>query len=292
MKRKTRRFTVFEGFNYALFTLIALLMVSPIWNVIVISIADYKEYVENPLMLFPKKVTFSAYQQIFATSELLNSLGVSVFITVVGTALSMVCTVCAAYALSKKNLPGRKVIFMFFVITMFFNGGMIPNFLLIKNIGLYDTVWSMILPTVVNTWYLIIMKNFFAAIPGALEESARIDGAGAFRILWSIIVPVSGPIIATIALFYGVEKWNEWWNAMLYLNDANLYPLQLVLRNLIVKDAATSSMLTSYIHSGTFVAKESTKMATAVVAILPITLVYPFLQKYFAQGIMVGSIKS
>lgn len=292
MKRKRRRLSAFEVCNYALFTLVALLMVFPIWNVIVISLADYKEYVENPLMLFPKKITFSAYQQIFATSELLNSLWISVFITVVGTTLSMVCTVCAAYALSKRNLPGRKIIFMFFIITMFFNGGMIPNFLLVKNIGLYDTVWSMILPTVVNTWYLIIMKNFFAAIPAALEESARIDGAGVFRILWSIIIPVSGPIIATIALFYGVEKWNEWWNAMLYLNDANLFPLQLVLRNLIVKDAATSSMLTSYIHSGAFVAKESTKMATAVVAILPITLVYPFLQKYFAQGIMVGSIKS
>ena len=116
-----------------------------------ISLADYKEYVENPLMLFPKKITFSAYQQIFATSELLNSLWISVFITVVGTTLSMVCTVCAAYALSKRNLPGRKIIFMFFIITMFFNGGMIPNFLLVKNIGLYDTVWSMILPTVVNT---------------------------------------------------------------------------------------------------------------------------------------------
>lgn len=292
MKQKKKRLSLFERCNYALFTFIAVLMVFPIWNVLVISISDYKEYVENPLMLFPKTVTFAAYRQIFSTSELLNSFGISVFITVVGTAISMAATIGASYALSKKKLPGRSIIFMFIVITMFFNGGMIPTFLLVKNVGLYDKVWSMILPTAVNTWYLIIMKNFFASLPEALEESARIDGAGVFRILWSIVIPVSTPIIATITLFYGVEKWNEWWNAMLYLNDAKLFPLQLVLRNLIVKDAATSSMLASYIHSGTFVAKESTKMATAIVAILPITVVYPFLQKYFAQGIMVGSIKS
>ena len=176
MKPKKRRVSPFEWFNYAFFTLIALLMVFPIWNVIVISISDYKEYVENPLMLFPKEITFAAYRQIFSTSELLNSFGVSVFITVAGTALSMAATVGAAYALSKKQLPGRKIIFLFIVVTMFFNGGMIPTFLLVKNIGLYDTVWSMILPTAVNTWYLIIMKNFFASLPEALEESARIDG--------------------------------------------------------------------------------------------------------------------
>ncbi len=291
MKHK-KRLSPFEWFNYALFSLLAVLMVFPVWNVIVISLSDYGEYVENPLMLFPRTVTFAAYRQIFSTGELMNSFGVSVFITVVGTALSMAATVGAAYALSKKRLPGRRLIFLFIVVTMFFSGGMIPTFLLVKNIGLYDSVWSMILPTAVNTWYLIIMKNFFSSLPEALEESARIDGAGVFRILWSIVIPVSTPIIATITLFYGVEKWNEWWNAMLYLNDAMLFPLQLVLRNLIVKDAATSTMLASYIHSGTFVARESTKMATAVVAILPIAAVYPFLQKYFAQGIMVGSIKS
>ena len=205
----------------------------------------------------------------------------------------MICSVTGAYALSKRRMPGRNIFLTLILVTMFFNGGIVPNFLLIKDLGIYDTIWSMILPTMINAWYLIIMKNYFTGLPEALEESARIDGANDIKILFQIILPISMPIIATFTLFYGVDRWNEWWNAMMYINDTRKYPLQLLLRNLIVKNFSSASMATAYAQdSADFVAKENIKMATAVVAIVPITLVYPFLQKYFAKGVMVGAIKS
>ncbi len=292
MHKLKKKATVFSVLNYAFFTIISLAMIFPVWNVIVVSLADYAEYVKSPLMLWPKSASLDAYKYIFSTNELVESMFVTIFITIVGTALSLMITVCAAYALSKKYIPGRQFFILFVIITMFFNGGLIPTVLTVRAVGLYDSIWALILPTAVNTWYLIIMKNYFASFPLALEESARIDGADVFTILARIVIPLSKPMIATMILFYGVEKWNEWWNAMMFINDPSKYPLQLMLRNLIIEDASTAQMLSSYVHDGDFIAGESTKMATAVVAILPITIIYPFLQKHFAKGVMVGAIKS
>lgn len=291
--KKTKKISVFTVCNYAFFAVVGLLMLFPLWNVVVISLTDYREYVADPLMIFPKNITLEAYQYIFANDDLLTSMKVTVLITLLGTAVSMFCSIMGAYALSKKKLPGRNLFLTLILFTMFFSGGIVPNFLLIKDLGIYDTLWALIVPNVINTWYLIIMKNYFAGLPEALEESARIDGANDFKILLRIILPVSMPIIATFTLFYGVDRWNEWWNAMMYINDTKKYPLQLVLRNLIVKNFSSASMATAYSQSSAeFVAKENIKMATAVIAIVPITLVYPFLQKYFAKGVMIGAIKS
>ncbi|MDD6143789.1 MAG: carbohydrate ABC transporter permease [bacterium] len=288
-----KKISPFSIFNYSFFVIVALLMVFPLWNVIVISLTDYQDYVANPLMLFPKEITMEAYDYIFANDDLLTSLKVTVMVTITGTFGSMLCSVAGAYALSKKKMPGRNLFLTLILVTMFFNGGIVPNFLLIKDIGLYDTIGAMVFPTMINTWYLIIMKNYFTGLPEALEESARIDGANDITILLRIILPISMPIIATFTLFYGVDRWNEWWNAMMYINDTRKYPLQLLLRNLIVKNFSSASMATAYAQdSAQFVAKENIKMATAVVAIVPITVVYPFLQKYFAKGVMVGAIKS
>lgn len=288
-----KKISPFSIFNYSFFVIVALLMVFPLWNVIVISLTDYQDYVANPLMLFPKEITMEAYDYIFANDDLLTSLKVTVVVTITGTFGSMLCSVAGAYALSKKKMPGRNLFLTLILVTMFFNGGIVPNFLLIKDIGLYDTIGAMVFPTMINTWYLIIMKNYFTGLPEALEESARIDGANDITILLRIILPISMPIIATFTLFYGVDRWNEWWNAMMYINDTRKYPLQLLLRNLIVKNFSSASMATAYAQdSAQFVAKENIKMATAVVAIVPITVVYPFLQKYFAKGVMVGAIKS
>lgn len=290
---RRKKISLFSIFNYSLFVIIALLMVFPLWNVIVISLTDYQDYVANPLMIFPKEITMEAYDYIFANDDLLTSLRITVTVTLTGTLGSMLFSVAGAYALSKKKMPGRNLFLTLILITMFFNGGIVPNFLLIKDIGLYDTIGAMIFPTMINTWYLIIMKNYFTGLPEALEESARIDGANDITILLRIILPISMPIIATFTLFYGVDRWNEWWNAMMYINDTRKYPLQLILRNLIVKNFSSASMATAYAQdSAQFVAKENIKMATAVVAIVPITVVYPFLQKYFAKGVMVGAIKS
>lgn len=292
-RKAKRKFSVFSLFNYTFFVLIGLLMLFPLWNVIVISLTDYRDYVADPLMLYPKKISLEAYQYIFSNDDLITALKVTVYITLVGTIGSMFCSITGAYALSKKKMPGRNIFLTLILFTMFFNGGIVPNFLLVRNLGIYDTLGALIWPTMINTWYLIIMKNYFGGLPEALEESARIDGANDLKILFRIILPISMPIIATFTLFYGVDHWNEWWNAMMFINDTRKYPLQLVLRNLIVKNFASASMATSYAQdSAEFVAKENIKMATAVVAIVPITVVYPFLQKYFAKGVMIGAIKS
>lgn len=291
--KKRRRFSLFSTLNYAFFVLISLVMLFPLWNVIVISLTDYREYVMNPLMLFPKQISWEAYNYIFSNNELLLALRVSVLTTLSGTAISMAVSVACAYALSNRHMPGRNLFLTLILFTMFFNGGIIPNFLLIKDLGMYDTFWALILPNAINTWYLIIMKNYFANLPEALEESARIDGANDLIILFRIVLPISMPIIATFLLFYGVDRWNEWWSAMMYINDTKKYPLQLMLRNLIVMNFSSASMATSYAQdNASFVAKENIKMATAVVAVVPIAVVYPFLQKYFAKGVMVGAIKS
>ena len=291
--KKRRRFSLFSTLNYAFFVLISLVMLFPLWNVIVISLTDYREYVMNPLMLFPKQISWEAYNYIFSNNELLLALRVSVLTTLSGTAISMAVSVACAYALSKRHMPGRNLFLTLILFTMFFNGGIIPNFLLIKDLGMYDTFWALILPNAINTWYLIIMKNYYANLPDALEESARIDGANDLIILFRIVLPISMPIIATFLLFYGVDRWNEWWSAMMYINDTKKYPLQLMLRNLIVMNFSSASMATSYAQdNASFVAKENIKMATAVVAVVPIAVVYPFLQKYFAKGVMVGAIKS
>lgn len=292
-KRKGKRISGFSIFNYCFFSLVAIIMVFPLWNVLVISFTDYREYVMNPLMLFPKNISLEAYKYIFSNSELLESLKVSVIITVTGTLLSMFISVGAAYALSKRSLPGRNICLTLVLFTMFFSGGLIPSFLLVKQLGIYDTLLALVLPNAINTWYLIIMKNYFISLPDSLEESGRIDGANDLQILFRIVLPISMPIVATFLLFYGVDRWNEWWSAMMYINDTNKYPLQLMLRNLIVMNFSSASMATSYTQANAnFVAKENIKMATAVVAIVPIAAVYPFLQKYFAKGMMVGAIKS
>ena len=288
---RIKKISAFEVINYTFFTLVCIAMLFPLWNVILISFTDYRDYVLNPLMIFPGKITLEAYKYIFATDELLQSLFVTIKITLGGTAISMFISVPGAYTLSKKSLPGRSILNTMVIFTLFFNGGIIPNFLLIKKLNLYNTLWALIIPMAINTWYLLIMRSYFSQLPSSLEESARIDGANDFTILYRIIVPISKPIIATFILFYGVERWNEWWHAMMYINDTKKYPLQLLLRNMIVQNYASAQMASQYRSSASFVSKENIKMATAVVATVPIVIVYPFLQKHFAKGILVGSIK-
>ena len=288
---RIKKISAFEVINYTFFTLVCIAMLFPLWNVILISFTDYRDYVLNPLMIFPGKITLEAYKYIFATDELLQSLFVTIKITLGGTAISMFISVPGAYTLSKKSLPGRSILNTMVIFTLFFNGGIIPNFLLIKKLNLYNTLWALIIPMSINTWYLLIIRSYFSQLPSSLEESARIDGANDFTILYRIIVPISKPIIATFILFYGVERWNEWWHAMMYINDTKKYPLQLLLRNMIVQNYASAQMASQYRSSASFVSKENIKMATAVVATVPIVIVYPFLQKHFAKGILVGSIK-
>lgn len=221
-----------------------------------------------------------------------KALGVTVFITAVGTAVNMFLSVSGAYVLSKKDLIGRKVILWMVLFTMLFNGGLVPTYLVVKDYGLVNSVWSMILPCAISTYYMIIMKNYFMSLPPSLIEAAKIDGANEFTILLKVILPISLPFMATFALFYSVERWNEWWNALLYINQKSLMPLQMYLREVLINfNTQLAAQAQAILGSGNKVYMQSVQMATIVVATLPILCVYPFVQKHFVKGVMVGSVK-
>jgi putative aldouronate transport system permease protein len=202
----------------------------------------------------------------------------------------MLLSVSGAYVLSKPRLPGRNFLLIFVVVPMLFSGGMIPTYLVMKDYGLINSIWSMILPWAVSSYYLIIMKNYFRSISPSLEEAAVIDGAGDLQILIKIILPISLPFTMTFLLFYAVERWNEWWNAYLYINEKRLYPLQIYLREILINMNNQLSLM-AQINSGKKIPAQSVQMATIIVTALPILCVYPFVQKYFVKGVMIGSIK-
>lgn len=287
-----RKNNLFDVFVYTLCILIALLMILPFYSVVIQSFATPDAIAKQPLYLIPTSFDFSSYKLVIFGGKFLKAFGVSTFVSVVGTALSMVLTICGGYVLSKKELPGRRILILFVLFTMFFNGGLIPYYLNIKSLGLINKVAVMFVPNAINTFYMIIMMNYFKSVPASLEESAKIDGANYLTILLKIIIPISKPTIAAITLFYAVDRWNEWWSAMLFIMDTDKFPMQLYLRELLIDvNNLGNNMAQSMISSLKKTTTEGIKMATVVVTVLPIMLVYPFLQKYFAAGVMVGSIK-
>ncbi|MGN0970746.1 MAG: carbohydrate ABC transporter permease, partial [Aristaeellaceae bacterium] len=242
----------------------------------------------------PRGFSLQAYSMLFSTSQIFDSYKVSIFVTVVGTVLSMMVTAMMAYPLSVKKLKYRGAISFFAYFTMLFNGGLVPTYMLIsKYLGMRDTIWVMILPVLVNPWNLFLLRNFFAAIPAELHESARIDGANDVRILWQIILPVSLPALATVALFYGVAYWNQWYNAMLYIENSKLFPLQYLIMRMMRNVELMKQMAgqAGFAVDMSSMPSTTSKMATAIVTIGPIIVAYPFAQKYFTSGLIVGSVK-
>lgn len=288
---------IFDTSNIIFFILLALIMLIPFWNVIIISITGLGEFMNKPFILFPEKPTIQAYQYVFATPLLPRSFMVTLYITLMSTTLSVLVTACLAYGLARNNIRGYKFFIIYLLITMFFSGGMIPRYFVIKDtLGLNNSLWALILPTAVNIFNFIVIRSFFRQLPAALEESARIDGANDITILFRIILPLSIPTIATIALFVAVAQWNSWFNANIFLRDANLYPLQLVIRNFIYKANKPAEMqnfegirdATGQIIS---LNEEAIKMACVTITILPLLLIYPFTQKYFEKGVTIGAVK-
>ncbi|MCS7071399.1 MAG: carbohydrate ABC transporter permease [Anaerolinea sp.] len=265
----------------------------PIWMVFVRSFTPTHIISRYPLLLWPIEFTLDAYAYIFQTPTLLNSFAITVFITVVGTLLNLVTTILAAYALSKRELPGNSVIMGFIVFAMLFSAGIVPTFMVVRQLGLIDSIWSLIWPSLVSPFNLILMRNYFWSVPPELEESARIDGASDVRILWSIVLPLSMPAIATIGLFYAVGHWNQFFSALFYINDNSKWPLQLLLRSIIIEN--------NFQNMGAgggwgevrqrMINPENIKAATIVFATVPILMVYPFLQRYFVQGVKLGALK-
>ncbi|TLS53791.1 carbohydrate ABC transporter permease [Paenibacillus antri] len=246
--------------------------------------------IANKVVLWPQGFTIEAYKKIFADASIIQSFYVSVVVTTVFTVLGMIITICAAYPLSRKQLKGRTWLTFLFIFTLYFGGGIIPEYLNVSNLGLLDTLWSLILPPAFSAFNLLIMKSTMSSsIPDSLEESARIDGAGHFRILWSIVLPLSKPIIATLSLFYAVGRWNAYQDALFYIKQAtDLRPLQLKLYYLVIQASESFQLEMTNVQLSN---PEVLKASCVVFATLPIVCIYPFVQKYFVQGAMLGAVK-
>ncbi|WP_270596557.1 carbohydrate ABC transporter permease [Enterococcus asini] len=260
----------------------------PFLNILGSSFATSAEISTRPFILIPKTFTLDAYRYILSTPTIFRSVGVSIVITVLGTFVSMTVTSFMAYALSRKYLHGRRFFNFLVVFTMLFSGGMIPGFLLVKQLGLIDSIWSLILPGTVSAYNMIIMRNFFQGIPDSLEESAKMDGCSNLGVFFRIILPLSLPSIATISLFYAVAYWNSYSGAILYINTPDKWPIQLLLRQIVI---VSSGMNADASAVDVVPPAQSIKMAVIMISTLPMLIVYPFVQKYFVKGAMVGSVK-
>lgn len=268
-----------------IFTLLCLL---PFLNVLGSSFATSGEIATRPFIIIPRTFTLDAYRYILSTPTIFRSIGVSLLVTIVGTFVSMVFTSFMAYALSRKYLHGRSFFNFIVVFTMLFSGGMIPTFLVVNNLGLIDSIWSLILPSAVSAYNLIIMRNFFQGIPNSLEESAKMDGATHWGVFFRIILPLSLPSVATISLFYAVNYWNTYQAAILYINNPDKWPIQILLRQIVIVSSGMNADASSV---DIVPPAQSIKMAVIVVATIPMLIVYPFAQKYFVKGAMIGSVK-
>ncbi|GAA3407425.1 carbohydrate ABC transporter permease [Paenibacillus hodogayensis] len=274
---------------YVLCGLFAALCAMPFLLVIGSSLTDEMTLLQAGYQIIPSKLSFDAYKAIFASPTIYRAYSVTLFITVVGTALSLLVTCAVSYAVSVKTLKYRNSIMFFMWFTMLFNGGLVPWYILItKYLHLGNSIWVMILPSLVNPWFMFLLRNFFMTIPESLAESAKMDGANDIYILFRVVLPLSLPALATIGLFYALEYWNEWFKAILFIDDPGKYPLQSIIVRII-----SSMTFTNQLYSiGTIVVPSYTiRMATVIVTIGPIVLLYPFIQKYFVQGLMVGAVK-
>lgn len=282
---------VFDFVNVAFMLFLSFITLYPFLYVLFASLSDPAQIAQSRGMLFyPIGFNLEAYKLVFLNPMI--SLGYlnTLFYVVVGTALNILMTSFGAYALSRKNVMWKNPVMFMIVFTMFFNGGLIPSYILVGKLGMLDTRWALILPVAVSAFNLIIMRTAFQGVPASLEESARIDGANDFTILFRVIYPLSLPVIAVMILFYGVGHWNAWFNAMIYLRTRELFPLQLILREILIINS-TDSMLTGVGGMDKMPISETIKYATIIVATLPILFLYPFLQKYFVKGVMIGAIK-
>ncbi|AWB45503.1 ABC transporter permease [Paenibacillus sp. CAA11] len=279
---------IFTVINNALLVIIALACLLPFINIIASSFATTDEVMAKRFILFPTTFSLDAYKYILSTPTIFRGLGVSVGVTIVGTVVSMALTSLMAYALSRKYLQGRNFINFIVVFSMLFSGGMIPTFLVVKGAGLIDSYWSLILPVAINAFNMIIMRNFFQALPESLEESAKIDGSTDFGVFFKIMLPLALPSIATISLFYAVAYWNTYMNAILYITDSAKWPIQVLLRQIVI----VSSGMQAETGSVEVVPPAQTiKMAVIVITTVPMLLAYPFVQKHFVKGAMLGAVK-
>jgi putative aldouronate transport system permease protein len=280
---------LFDIFNHTFLIIVSLAAVLPFVYILVASITPPDILAKELFILIPKGFTMESYRYVFSTRTIPRSLLVTVFITVFGTIFRLGMTILFAYPLSHKFIKGRNYILFLVTFTMMFSGGIIPSYMMVRNLRLIDSYWALILPGAINTFNFVIFRNYFQNIPSELEESAKIDGAGYFSILVRIILPVSLPMIATFVIMYGVEIWNAWFNATMYLNDSSKWPIQVILRQIVNMSMNVGSA--SAIESDVVIPQASIRMCTIAVSTLPILMIYPFFQRFFMKGLLLGAIK-
>ncbi|WP_010269052.1 carbohydrate ABC transporter permease [Paenibacillus senegalensis] len=283
--------TIGDVFNYSAIVLISVISLFPFLYVFSVSFTDPDAYVPLKYYLFPEKWSLAAYEYILSTNSFMNALKSTVYVTVVGTILNVICSFTMAYGLTKKTMPGRGWILGIVIFTLVFNAGIVPNYLLIRELGLINSYWALILSALTNAWSIIVIKSFMDSLPGELEDAAKIDGANDLGVFFRIIIPLSMPAIAAFTLFFAVAHWNTYFNALIYLSDSTKWTLQVLVKTLVIDSDSNGVGAAGSVGDESVVPQETIRMASIVLSMLPILVVYPFLQKYFAKGVMLGSIK-
>ncbi|GMK43980.1 MULTISPECIES: carbohydrate ABC transporter permease [Paenibacillus] len=287
-RNASRSFDVINTLAILLFVLICL---APFIHIIAISLSSSRAIMSGDVSIYPVEINWGAYKQVVTDMSMIRSLGFTILLTVLFTVFCMVMSIAAAYPLAKTKLKGRKVVMFIIIITMFFSGGIIPEYMLVRNLHLLDSIWALVLPGLISPFYLIILITFIQNIPDSLEESAEIDGSSYFRTLTSIIVPLSMPVIATLSLFYAVGRWNGFTDTLMYITSPELYPLQLKLYQLVQNNMVTDLIAAEGASGRQMLQPESLKAASVIFATVPILIVYPWLQRYFVNGVMLGAVK-
>jgi putative aldouronate transport system permease protein len=291
MIRRSKGEIIFAGFNYLFFFAISVLMLYPFWHVVMMSFSSVEATAKGGIFLWPRGFNIDTYETVFKNPQIWTGYTTTLIVTLAGTVFGTLFTATTAYALSKKYLPFSSVLMLLVLFTMIFNGGMIPGYLLIRNLGLIDNRLALILPGLISAYNVIIMKTFFLSIPESLEESARIDGANEVTVFARIILPLSKATMATIALFTAVGYWNDYFSSVIYINSSNKWAVQTVLRFMLTQTQQAMAQAGINVVAATNTTAASIKSASVVVATVPILIVYPFLQKYFVKGVMIGGVK-
>ncbi|NOU90622.1 ABC transporter permease subunit [Paenibacillus sp. LMG 31460] len=289
-KRKSDE-KIFDAVVNALAILIVVVVLYPLIFIVSASFSDPALVLNGEVILLPKQITLEAYRNVFQNDQIWNGYGNTILYTAVGTVINLIMTTLAAYPLSRPDLPGRGIIMFFVTLTMFFSGGLIPSYLLVKNLGMVDTMWALVIPGAIATYNLIVMRTYFqSSIPWEIQEAAHIDGCSNWKLLTHVILPLSKPILAVMILFYAVGHWNSFFNALIYIRSKDMYPLQLVLREVLMVSQADAVDSNAGLESKILLA-ESIKYVVIIISSLPVLLMYPFVQKHFVKGVMIGSLK-
>ncbi|PLT47349.1 ABC transporter (permease) [Paenibacillus pasadenensis] len=288
---------VLTAFVYLFLALLALSTFYPFWNALVVSLNKGMDTALGGITVWPRSFTLENYEIVFQDKRIIHAFGVSVLRTIIGTASAILCTAIFAYGMTRSELMGRKFYMVACLITMYFSGGLIPSFLLIRELGLFDSFWVFIIPSLISVWNMIVFRTFFLGLPAGLDESAKIDGCGYWGTFFRIVLPLSGPVIATLSLFTAVAHWNDWFMPSIYINNENLIPIQTKLQQILNSNIMTEQMqqldsaAQARLSAMKSITSKSLSMATMMVATLPIIMVYPFVQRYFVKGVLVGSVK-